>query len=471
MDYQFLEEAISKKHEKFVEIANEIWGYAELAYKEHNSSELQQAFLKKEGFEVEEGIAGIETAFLAKFGSGKPVIGYLGEFDALPELSQKANEKVHSPLEEGAPGHGCGHHLLGTGLMQAAVAVKDYLEEEKLSGTVIYFGCPAEEGGAGKAFMVREGVFDQCDACLAWHPGDVTVSSVSTLSNARVFFNFKGISAHAAVAPHLGRSALDSVELMNVGVNYLREHMIPEARVHYAVTDTGGNAPNVVQAKAQVLYSIRAPRFDQLTELIERVSNIAKGAALMCGTEVEIQIVSNYADVLQNKTLDGLIYSHVKEIFPLDYTEEELNYAKDFYEVGEKAGIEMYKNLARQFMGEAGSQLFLGPMAKGYFPPSPMKMGSTDVGDVSWNVPSAWISVQTFALGTPIHTWQAVAQGKSQIAYKGMQAAARILARTAVDIYNNPQLLEKIDEDFQTALGGRKYQSLIPADTKPGMIK
>ncbi len=471
MIYEILENSIRVKEEKFKDAANTIWGYSELAYKEFKSSRLQIDLLKEEGFTVEENLAGISTAFKAEFGQGGPVIGFLGEFDALPGLSQRADLNTKEALVEGSSGHGCGHQLLGTGCMQAAVALKDYLEETGIEGRVIYFGCPAEEGGAGKAFMLREGAFDGCDVCLAWHPFDVTVGSTSTLANARVFYNFEGISSHAAVSPHLGRSALDSVELMNVGVNYLREHMIPEARIHYAVTDTGGNAPNVVQAHAQVLYSIRAPQNDQLFELLERVNDIARGAALMSGTKVKINVVSAYADMLQNRTLDQLIYKHIKSIFPLKYTDKELDYAQGFYEVGDKSMVMMYKKMATMFLGEKGEGLFDGPMALGYFPPNPQKMGSTDVGDVSWNIPSAWFSAQTFALGTAAHSWQAVAQGKSSIAHRGMAAAAEVMARTGVDLLTNPGLVDKAKEDLQRALNGRSYQTIIPQDVKPGMIK
>ena len=250
MNYELLEALIQGKKEQFEQAADQIWGFAEMRYQEFQSAQLQKDLLRREGFEIEEDLGGIPTAFRAKAGSGRPVVGLLGEFDALPQLSQKADLTRPEPENPGAPGHGCGHHLLGAGCMQAAVAVKDYLLEHPCQGTVIYYGCPAEEGGAGKAFMVREGCFEDCDVCLAWHPYSATFASVSSLANARIIYNFTGKSAHAAAAPHLGRSALDAVELMNVGVNYMREHMLPEARVHYAVTDTGGDAPNVVQARA-----------------------------------------------------------------------------------------------------------------------------------------------------------------------------------------------------------------------------
>ena len=468
MNYELLEALIQGKKEQFEQAADQIWGFAEMRYQEFQSAQLQKDLLRREGFEIEEDLGGIPTAFRAKAGSGRPVVGLLGEFDALPQLSQKADLTRPEPENPGAPGHGCGHHLLGAGCMQAAVAVKDYLLEHPCQGTVIYYGCPAEEGGAGKAFMVREGCFEDCDVCLAWHPYSATFASVSSLANARIIYNFTGKSAHAAAASHLGRSALDAVELMNVGVNYMREHMLPEARVHYAVTDTGGDAPNVVQARAQVLYSVRAPRTDQVYELAQRVHNIARGAALMTETQVDIQVVSSYADVLQNKTLDGLVYRHMQEVFPLSYTEEELAYAQRFHEVGDPGDWKTYQAMAVKLLGEKGRELFQGAMADVCVPPMPLKTGSTDVGDVSWNVPTAWFGSACFALGTPAHSWLAVAQGKSAIAHRGMAGAAMVLARTALDLMEQPQLVDSARADMERAKGGAEYQTLIPTDVKAG---
>jgi len=468
MNYELLEALIQGKKEQFEQAADQIWGFAEMRFQEFQSAQLQKELLRREGFEVEEKLGGIPTAFRAKVGSGRPVIGLLGEFDALPKLSQKADLTHAEPEAPDAPGHGCGHHLLGTGCMQAAVAIKDYLLEHPCQGTVIYYGCPGEEGGAGKAFMVREGCFEDCDICLAWHPYSATFASVSSLANARIIYDFIGKSAHAAAAPHLGRSALDALELMNVGVNYMREHMIPEARVHYAVTDTGGDAPNVVQGHAQVIYSVRAPRTDQVYELVERVHNIARGAALMTETQVEIRVVSSYADVLQNKTLDDLIYQHMQEIFPLSYTEEELAYAKKFHEAGDPGDWKTYQAMAVKLMGEKGRALFQGAMADVCVPPMPLKTGSTDVGDVSWNVPTAWFGSACFALGTPAHSWLAVAQGKSAIAHRGMTGAATVLARTALDLMEQPHLVDSARADMERAKNGVEYQSLIPSDVKAG---
>ena len=254
---------------------------------------------------------------------------------------------------------------------------------------------------------------------------------------------------------------------MNVGVNYMREHMIDEARVHYAVTDTGGDAPNVVQAHAQVLYSVRAPKTDQVYDLAQRVHNIARGAALMTETKVDIRVVSAYADVLQNKTLDNLVYKHMKEILPLKYSDEELAYAEKFHAVGDPGDWKLYQGLAAKFIGEKGKGLFQGAMADVCFPPSPLKSGSTDVGDVSWVVPSTWFGSACFALGTTAHSWMAVAQGKSKIAHRGMTAAATVLARTALDIFEQPALVEAARADMERAKNGAEYRSLIPNEVKP----
>lgn len=468
LNYELLDSLIEGKRQIFADAADSVWGFAEMRFNEHKSAALQKELLKSEGFAIEENLGGIATAFRASFGSGRPVIGLLGEFDALPALSQQADIAEPAPVVPGAPGHGCGHNLLGTGCMQAAVAIKDYIAQHPCSGTIVYFGCPAEEGGAGKAFMVREHCFDDCDVCIAWHPYSANFGCLSTLANARIIYDFTGKSAHAAAAPHLGRSALDAVELMNVGVNYMREHMIPEARVHYAVTDTGGDAPNVVQAHAQVIYSVRAPKTDQVYDLAQRVHNIARGAALMTETQVNIRVVSAYADVLQNKTLDGLVFRHMQELLPLKYSEEELAYAEKFHSVGDPGDWKTYQGMAAKFLGEKGKGLFQGAMADACFPPAPLKTGSTDVGDVSWVVPSTWFGVSCFALGTPAHSWLAVAQGKSAVAHRGMETAANIMARTALDIFAQPQLVQAMKADMEKAKNGVQYRSLIPEDVKPG---
>lgn len=463
-----IEKILNGKFDIFKEVNDRIWDFAEPKFQEIKSSSLQKDILLKEGFVIVENLGEINTAFSARYGSGKPIIGILGEFDALPNLSQEADSLEHRPIQNKKWGHGCGHNTLGAGCMEACVAIKDYMKEKNLNGTIVYYGCPGEEGGAGKAFMAREGCFDECDICLAWHPYSVNFGSMSSLANVRVIYNFHGVSSHAAASPHLGRSALDAVELMNVGANYLREHTLPETRIHYAITNTGGDAPNVVQAEAEVIYAIRAPHNEEVLELLNRVNSVAKGAAMMTETTVDIRVVSAYADVLQNKTLDSLIYEKMKEVLPIKYTQEELEYAKKFKAVGDIRDIKTYENMAVKMLGKDGSKLFEGPMVKGVFPPTSLKMGSTDVGDVSWNVPTSWFGVACYSLGTAAHSWQTVAQGKSVLAHKGMYAAAQVLSLASIELFENPRIIEEAKKDFMTAKRGVEYKSIIPIEVKAG---
>lgn len=471
MDKKILTSVIKEKIKNFTQVSDEIWEYAEPAYKETKSKNLQIKVLQEEGFDVVENLGGIPTAFKASFGSKKPVIAFLGEFDALPTMSQKADVLVREEISQEKWGHGCGHHLLGTGAMQGAVAVKDYMEKNNIEGTIIYYGCPAEEGEAGKAFMVKEGVFNGCDICLTWHPFSINIGSTSSLANVRVKYKFIGKSSHAAVSPHLGRSALDAVELMNVGVNYMREHMHTDCRVHYAITNTGGNAPNVVQSEAEVLYAIRAPRYEDTLTLFERVSNVARGAALMTETKVEININAAYADIVQNSTLDNLIFKNMKEFSPVDYSKEDLEYAQKFRDIGDKVEIQTYKSMIERVIGKKADGLFESPIARFVIPPTTMKQGSTDVGDVSQCIPTAWFSAACYALGTSAHSWQAVSQGKSSIAHKGMTYAASVLAATAIELMENQELVACAKNDFEEAMGGNKYTSIIPKDLKPSILR
>ena len=297
-------EEIDKKTAEIFAASDEIWGCAETAFTEEKSMKILCDVLKAEGFEVETGLAGVKTAFKGTFGSGKPVIGILGEFDALSGLDQEAGATEKIVVHDGASGHGCGHNMLGTASLSAAIGIKKYLEESKKPGTVIYFGCPGEEGGSGKAFMAKGGVFANLDAAITWHPGDITIADTgSSLANYQVAYKFYGKSAHAGGAPHLGRSALDALELMNMGVQFLREHVIPEARIHYAITNTGGYSPNVVQPYAEVLYLIRAPKNSQVEEIYRRVNKIAEGAAHMTETRVEIDFVKGCSNLMSNKVI------------------------------------------------------------------------------------------------------------------------------------------------------------------------
>ena len=319
------------------------------------------------------------------------------------------------------------------------------IEAGRFHGTVRYYGCPAEESGAGKGFMVRAGVFHDVDICLTWHPTDQNGVMQNALANMRMFFEFHGISAHAGAKPYMGRSALDAVELTNVGCNYLREHIIPEARLHYAVTNTGGTAPNIVQAYAEEIYCIRAPKLDQLKEIFGRVCNVARGAALMTDTRLNIRVVSAYANLVPNKTLSRLAIDWFHKLCPVDYTEAEYQYARQYQE--DEGVIPIWEGVKSQEVEFSAS---------------------TDVGDVSWNIPTLSITAATMAFGTALHSWKATAQGKSSVAKKGMHLAAQVLAAVAVELYENPELVEEAKDSFRQEIGNQKYKSLIPEDVNPG---
>lgn len=432
--------------QQFEAISDQIWEFAETRYQEFRSRALQADFLEKEGFTVTRNLGGIATAFSASFGSGHPVIGLLGEFDALPRMNQAADVPEKQAERPGAAGHGCGHNLLGTGAMEAACLIRDWLLQTRSEGTVIYFGCPAEEGGAGKAFLTRSGCFHGLDFALAWHPGSKTGLIKEALANIRVIFDFTGKSAHAAAHPELGRSALDACELMNVGVNYLREHVKSDARMHYAYLNDGGDAPNIVPAAATLLYALRAPESAYVAELYERVGDVAKGAALMTGTKVSYRTVSAYADLLSIPAMEKVMMEAMQEAEKPEYTEEDYAYAAQFAADKNSPSIDTDILPADQTIN----------------------LGSTDVGDVSWQVPTGLIGVATEATGCALHTWQIVAQGKSPLAHKGMHYAARILFAAAKKLYESPERCALIQDDYQNVIGHRTYQSMLPDSVKPG---
>ena len=432
--------------QQFISISDQIWEFAEPRYQEFHSSALQADFLEQEGFTVTRNLGGIATAFSASFGSGHPVIGLLGEYDALPCMNQIADSPEKQTDLPGAAGHGCGHNLLGTGAMEAACLIRDWLLQTHSEGTVIYFGCPAEEGGAGKAFLTRSGCFDNLDFALAWHPGSKTGLIKETLANIRVIFDFTGKSAHAAAHPELGRSALDACELMNVGVNYLREHVKSDARMHYAYLNDGGDAPNIVPAAATLLYALRAPESAYVTELYDRVSDVAKGAALMTGTRVSCRTVSAYAELLSVPAMEALMMEAMQEAEKPEYTDDDYEYAARFAADQASPSIDTAILPADQSIN----------------------LGSTDVGDVSWQVPTGLIGVTTEAAGCALHTWQIVAQGKSPLAHKGMHYAARILFAAAKKLYESPERCALIQDDYQHVIGHRTYQSMLPDSVKPG---
>ena len=464
-----------KYYDKLAALSDQIWDYSELKFAEHKSAKAMVDFLKEEGFEVETGIGEIETAYKATFGHGKPVIGILGEFDALDGMSQQADVAEKVAREGTTCGHGCGHHLLGTAGIGAAMMLRDYFKETGKEGTVVFFGCPGEEGGSGKAYMARAGVFSICDIILSWHPGGANgVMTGSFQANCQVYFKFKGTTAHAAGSPHLGRSALDAVELMNVGVNYMREHMESTDRIHYAVLDTGGISPNVVQAHATVLYLIRSINTEKVLALYERVQKIAKGAALMTETEVEIVFDKGCSNVISNSVLEDVLHESMEKIGVPEYTEEEIAYAQQFTntfsdaqfasELGLSCSVKKIKDAALKRIREEG------PMHKFVVPHQHRDenfMGSSDVGDASYCAPTAQFVAATYAAGSPAHSWQMVAQGKASIAHKGQMYAAEVIADAAIKAIENPEIIEKAKAEFIEATGGKPYNCPIPADVKP----
>jgi aminobenzoyl-glutamate utilization protein B len=402
---------------------------------------------------------------VAEAGQGGPVIGILGEYDALSGMSQDAGATVCRPSPEitNGNGHGCGHHLLGTASHFAAVAVKTYLEASGQPGTVRFYGCPAEEGGSGKTFMARAGLFDDLDAALCWHPDVYTgVFSRSSLANIQAYFRFTGKASHAAASPHLGRSALDAVELMNVGVNYLREHMPSEARVHYAVTNSGGISPNVVQANAEVLYLVRAPHNPEAAALYERVCNVARGAALMTETKLEIVFDKACSNLVQNSVLNRVMYKNIERMGAPDFSGDDATQARGYWTSITEDDIAASGKPLGRALREAK------PLFEGIAQYDPAKeeliYGSTDVGDVSWVTPTVQCVTACYAFGTPFHSWQMVAQGKLPAAHKGMVHAAKLIAATAIDLLREPALLDEAKAELVAYRGGKPYQCPIPAD-------
>ena len=458
---------VDAKRGLLIALSDRIWGMAELAYDEFRSAAEHAAVLEYEGFQVTRGTAGIPTALVGEAGEGRPVIAFLGEFDALPELSQEAGVVEPRPVAANRNGHGCGHNLLGAGALLAATAVKDYLAERRLPGRVRYYGCPAEEGGAAKGFMVRSGAFDDVDIAITWHPSSFSgVKDAVSLANTRIDFTFSGRAAHAAAAPHLGRSALDAVELMNVGVNFMREHMPWQARVHYALLDAGGIAPNVVQAHATVRYLIRAGDLSELNPLVEWVRSIAQGAALMTQTTVDTRVVSAVSNLVGNEPLERLMHGTFVRLGPPEFDEEDRALAAMFQATLTPAEIaEAYARAGLPV--EPGKTLcdLIVPLEA----PRTGGAGSTDVGDVSWVVPTVQASGATCAIGTPFHTWQLTAQGKAAAAHKGMVHAAKVMAGTAVAALLDPAVIDEAWANLRSRTADRPYMCPLSAGVEPAL--
>ena len=473
--YENVSKLIGAKKEKFLKVSDEVWDFAETRFEEFKSAEVIAKALEEEGFEVERNSCNIETAFVGSWGKGSPVIGFLGEYDALSGLSQVAGEIVKKPIIDGTPGHGCGHNLLGAGALMSAVALKDYFEQNNLPGTVKYFGTPGEEGGSGKTYMVRDGAFEGVDICFTWHPGgENNVTTLSTLANIQTYFKFKGKSAHAAGSPENGRSALDAVELMNVGSNYLREHVPTTSRFHYAIVNTGGTAPNVVQAEAEVLYLVRAPKMGQAKNIYERIIKIAQGAALMTETELEINFDKACSNYVPNIELSNLMYEVMKDIGPTPFDAEDQAMAEKLRNtlsddeknktIGKTNNIADWQEVEELAEGKALSDFIYPyhPELKDVASP-----GSTDVSDVSWVVPTAQFNWSTAPRNTSAHTWQWVSIGKSPMAHKGTTSAAEVMAATAILAYNNPEIIEKAKAELKKLHAKTPYENPIPQGVHP----
>ena len=466
-------EVIEEKKALLWPMSDTLWDHPETGFHERYAAELYGKTLEQEGFQVERELAGIPTAFSGTYGQGGPVIGFLGEFDALPGLSQAAGADEKRPVEENGPGHGCGHNLLGVGSLAAAIALKHYLQDSGLPGTVKFFGCPAEENGSGKGFMARDGVFNGVDIAFSWHPGEVnSVSTESTMANYQISYRFQGVSAHAAMSPELGRSALDALELMNVGVQFLREHVPTDTRIHYAITDTGGNAPGVVQSHAQALYLLRAVQLPQVKELYQRVNQIARGAAMMTGTEVEITFIKSCSNMLINTELNQLMQRNLVEVAPVQLEEEDLELARRIRET--LGPVHSYFDTVAAEITDPEERARVAADADSLvhrivLPLARERQGfvSSDVGDVSWNCPVAQINAATMPAGVPMHSWQMVAVGKSAMAKKGMLYAAKVMAGSAIDALEDPEIIRRAREKFCQRTGGQKYASPIPPEVKP----
>ena len=450
---------------EFEALSDRVWGMPEIAYTEYASVAEHAAMLREQGFRVTENVAGIPTAVMGEAGEGGPIIAILGEYDALPGLSQEAGIAEPKPLPGNGHGHGCGHNLLGSAAMLAATAIKDWLEKSGTPGRVRYYGCPAEEGGAAKSFMAREGAFDGVDAAITWHPSAFTeVARAQSLANTRMDFRFTGRASHAAAAPHLGRSALDAVELMNVGVNYLREHVPESSRIHYAMLDSGGIAPNVVQAKSAVRYAIRSRDLKGMLDLNERVKRVAHGAAMMTDTTVEISIMSAVSNLLGNRPLEEAMQRTLERLGPVPFDAADKAFAAEIQATLSDEDIDnAYLRTGLPRREETPLCDFIVPLdVQG----EPM-IGSTDVGDVSWIMPTVQAHTATIAIGTPGHSWQVTAQGKTPAAHKGMTHAAKMMAGTAIDLLEDAELLAAAKADHQARLGKTAYVCPIPEDVNP----
>ena len=462
-------EWLENNQEKFIAISDEIWDFAELGLFEEKSSNLLAETLRKAGFTIKLGVADMPTAFVASYGTENPIIALLGEYDALPGLSQAA-EPVKKPINDDAPGHGCGHNLFGVACLAACLAVKEAIDSGEVIGTIRFYGTPAEENADGKGWMIEAGVFKDVDITLTWHPWDLNaVIATNFQAMYNLVFRFKGQTAHAAGDPFNGRSALDAVELMNVGCNYLREHMISDARLHYVITK-GGKAPNIVPDDAEVWYYVRAPNLKEVKALYKRVLKVAEGAALMTETVFEVILLGGSANLLPNETLEELLQEKMEIVGPPLYSEEDFNFARELKKSFPKEYFDNYlatlpqdaRPVFEYFRDKDFCDIICPIFGRGV-----TLGGSTDVGDVSWVTPLAQFAYSCGVIGTPGHSWQQVAQAGMSIGHKGMINAAKILGLAVVELFQNPELVEKARKEFEAKIKKTPFESPLPEGAKP----
>lgn len=461
---KLISERVDAHKAKFFGLSDRVWDRPELNYRECFAASEYSRELASEGFAVTEALAEISTAIMGEAGSEGPVIAILGEYDALPSLSQEAGLAEERPLVPGGSGHGCGHNMLGAASLLAAVAVKDWLDKTGLPGRVRFYGCPAEEGGSSKSFLARAGAFDDVDVAITWHPFTFTgVSMPISLACVEMEFIFHGRTAHAASAPHLGRSALDAVELMSVGVNYMREHMPSSARVHYAIIDSGGSAPNVVQPRAVVRYLVRARSLDEMWSLVERVTKIAEGAALMTETKVDVKQLSGEANLVANPPLEEAMQENLLQLGRVGFDRVDQEYAARIQQTLRR------EDICSSYICH-GLPIGPEPLCEQIYPlygaPTD-SIGSTDVGTVSWIVPTVQCRVACYAVGTPYHSWQLVAQGKSPAAHKGLAFAAKAMAGVAADVFSSEGLLSAAKDAFKRFRDENDFRNPIGPVAEP----
>jgi len=471
MDKQAILAWIEDNNDSLEDIAQRMWENPELGLHEEKSSQILINVLEKEGFDVERGVAGMPTAFAATYGSGSPRIGILGEFDALPGLSQKV-KSIREPVEEGKAGHGCGHNLLGAGSLGGAIAIKKALEKGKLEGTIVYYGCPAEENVSGKIFMAADGVFNNVDVALSWHPMNITgVWDLSTLALNSLEFHFRGQSSHAVATPEMGRSALDAAELMNIGTQFMREQSV-YAEIHYVIVE-GGNVPNVVPDRAANWYYIRAPKRDYVEEMTDWIRDIARGAALMTQTKVNERFIKGEYEFLPNRTLGNLIYANMKDIGPIVYSEEEKKFARELNNTVEKNKarntsqrmFHLAETILDDIMSHDLYSKILEPWGEGGVWPA-----TTDVAEVSHIVPTAQFFTTAWPSHVAAHTWQATASTGSSFGKKAAVFAAKVIAATVFDLLTDKVKLDGAKREFEEATRGQIYTPHLSEEMKPIQI-